>query len=94
MKQIINGKLYNTETADLVADNEFSDGNNRFSHGTASYLYKTKKGNFFTQYVTLWQGDHDNISPISLEDAKKIYEDLHNHYMEYEEAFGEKPEEA
>jgi hypothetical protein len=94
MKQIIDGKMYNTDTAELVADNEFNDGNNRFSHGTASYLYKTKKGNFFTQYLTQWQGDHDNISPINVEQAKQTYEDLRNHNMEYEEAFGEKPEEA
>lgn len=94
MKQIINGKMYNTDTADLVADNEFNDGNNRFSDGTASYLYKTKKGNFFTQYLTQWQGDYDNISPINVEQAKQIYEDLQNHHMEYEEAFGVKPEEA
>ena len=46
MKKVINGKMYNTETADLIAswDNGFSESD--FNH--CSYkLYRTKKGSWF-----------------------------------------------
>lgn len=94
MKQIIDSKLYNTETAELVADNEFQNGSNRLNTGSASHLFKTKKGAFFLFHETIWDGQHSSISPLSESEAKDTYEHLHNHKMEYEEAFGVKPEEA
>ena len=45
MKQIIEGKLYNTETATLIASNRYWDGSNFDRGGTNTYLYKSKKGN-------------------------------------------------
>lgn len=93
MKKIINDKLYNTETAETIADNEFSDGSNRLNHGRATTLYKTKKGNFFAYHETCWQDEHDSIEPLTKEEAKAQYEDL-NGDGDYEEIFGEIPEEA
>lgn len=94
MKQIIEGKLYNTETASLVASDRYWDGHNYERRGRNIYLYKTKKGNFFVYHTTLWQGELDSIEAISLEEAKGYYETLTEHGMEYKEAFGEDPEEA
>lgn len=46
MKKVINGKVYNTETADLIA--EYSNG---YRYNDFNYLeetlYRTKKGQFF-----------------------------------------------
>ncbi len=93
MRRIINGKAYDTKTADLIADDEFSDGNNQFSHGRASYLYRTPKGNFFAVHVTCWQGEHDSIRPLTKGEAKEMFESLLNQ-GDWEAAFGEPPEEA
>lgn len=76
MKKIIGGKQYDTEKAELVADNSFTDGSNRLNHGRAMYLYKTKKGNFFCLYVTCWQGEHDSIKPLTIDEAKELFEEL------------------
>lgn len=46
IKQVINGKLYNTETATLVKDYEFSNPGD--FHYLYQGLYKTAKGAWFT----------------------------------------------
>ena len=94
MKKIINGKVYNTETAIEIASDEYWDGSNRSRHGRNTYLYKTNKGNFFIFNKTNWQGELDSIEPISKEQSMDLFEQLEEHEIEYEEAFGVKPEEA
>ena len=94
MKDICWGKLYNTDTADLVASNRYWDGHNWERKGRNRYLYKTKKGNFFLQETTLWQGEKDRIEPITQTDAESYYEDLSEKEMEFSEAFGREPEEG
>jgi len=92
MKAIRHGKLYDTETADLVAHDRYWDGRNYERDGRNIFLYKTKKGNFFLHRTTLWQGERDSIEPVSESEAKYWYEELPEHEMEYAEAFGEEPE--
>ena len=48
MKKSINGKIYNTETAELICRNSRGSypGSGNFSDWS-SKLYRTKKGNFF-----------------------------------------------
>ena len=94
MRQIVNGKLYDTEKAQLVAHDRYWDGSNWDRHGRNSYLYKTRKGNFFVYHQTFWQGERDRIQPVTESEARLWYETLPEHEMEYEEAFGEPPEEA
>lgn len=50
MKQVINGKLYNTDTAIKLAVTTFRDA----SYNPLSYveLFVTKKGNFFLNFGT------------------------------------------
>ena len=71
MKQIVEEKLYNTETAILLASNRYWDGHNYDRAGRNRYLYKTRKGNFFLFNTTLWQGEFDNIQPIGYSEAKQ-----------------------
>jgi len=94
VKQIIGGKIYDTKTADLVAHDRYWDGHNWDRRGRNTFLYKTKKGNFFLFHTTCWQGERDYIEPITKDEAKQWYEDLPEHEMEWEEAFGETPAEA
>jgi len=92
MEQIINGKLYDTSTADLIADDKYWDGHNWDRQGRSKSLFKTKKGNYFMFYETRWQGEKDNIHPISKEEAKQEFENLSEIKQEFEDAFNEKPE--
>jgi hypothetical protein len=94
MKQIINGKVYDTKTAALVASNRYWDGSNWERNGRNTYLYKTAKGNYFVKHTTCWQGERDYLEAVSVEEAKELYERLPEREMEYKDAFGVDPEEA
>ena len=94
MKKIIDRLLYDTETAEEIASDEYWDGRNRDRNGRNTILYKTKKGNYFAFHKTRWQGELDRIEPLSKEVAMKLYESLEEHEVGYEEAFGVAPEEA
>lgn len=50
MKKIINGKLYNTETAELITEWENGFTYNDFSY-VSETLYQTKKGAYFIFYI-------------------------------------------
>jgi len=91
MKQVINGKLYNTETADAIADNTFRDGTNRRNQGRCTTLYKTRSGKFFAHHETSWQGEHNNIEPLTAAEAKECFEDFRGDADQYEDVFGEAP---
>lgn len=94
MREIINGKVYDTEKATLVADDRYWDGRNWDRRGRNTYLYRTPKGQFFLFRTTQWQGERSSIEPISREEAKEWYEQLPEKHLGYEEVFGEVPEEA
>jgi hypothetical protein len=94
MKQIIDGKLYDTDTATLLASNRYWDGHNFERQGRNTYLYKTSKGNFFLHNTTMWEGEHDTIEVIDESAAKEMYENLYEKEVEYQEAFGVEPEEG
>ena len=94
MKQVISGKQYDTESAILIADDRYWDGHDWGRNCRNKYLYKTKKGNYFLMTTTLWAGERDYLESLSKEIAKGCYENLPEHEMEWEVAFGEPPEEA
>lgn len=87
MKAIIEGRLYDTETATLVAGDDVWGGRNKF-------LYRTKRGRWFLCHYTQWQGEHNRIEPIGVCRAQQSYEDLTCHEITYKQAFGIEPEEA
>ena len=92
MIQIINGKKYNTETANVVASDRYWDGHNFERQGRNKYLYKTPIGNFFVLHETCWEGERDSIKAIDLVEAMRIYEELPEHETEFEQAFEMAPE--
>jgi hypothetical protein len=94
MKQIIDRKVYDTETATLITSDRYWDGSNFERSGRNTYLYKTKNGNYFSYHTTQWQGERDSIEALTVEQAKDLYEQLPEHEADFEAAFGEKPEEA
>lgn len=92
MKRIINGKLYNTETAEELCSNEYRQNSaNRLNNGRCTTIYKTKSGLFFAYHETRWQGERDNIEPLTIADAKQYFEDFDGNADCYDEIFGEPP---
>jgi hypothetical protein len=53
--EIINGKRYSTETATLIAGNDYWDGQNWERRGRNEFLYRTPRGNYFLLSLTQWQ---------------------------------------
>ena len=96
IKQIINGKRYNTETATVIADNEYWDGSNHERCGRNTHLYRTDNGAYFAGHSTQWEGERDYIEVLSEDEALALYEQLNaRDAMPFEEAFpGRKLEEA
>lgn len=104
MKKIIDGKIYNTETATLLYtdDNGLGRGDFNFEDET---LYKTPRGRYFvfgeggamTQYGRPVDGNARtagrNIIPLSTQEAIKLLEKYNAHEVLISE-FSEHLEEA
>ena len=102
MKKIINGKMYNTETAEYLGSWDNGLSNSDF-HVISEFLYKTRKGTYFihgkggamTKYADRAGSmycEGERITPISEEEARRWAEN--NLSAEnYADIFGE-PEEA
>lgn len=92
---IIDGKRYNTETATVIASNEYWDGSNYERHGSNTHLYRSPRGRYFIGHSTRWEGSRSRIEAITEAAALKLYEELPEHEVEFEEAFpGRVAEEA
>lgn len=88
MSTVINRKRYSTDSATLIAGDDYWDGHNFERHGRQTYLYRTAKGAYFTVHLTQWQGEQDNIAPVSEDEAVSLYEGaLTEHRVPYTEAF-------
>ena len=97
MKKVIDGKVYNTETATEIEEywNGFSTSDFKYCCET---LYKTKRGNFFlcgkggamSKYSESCSGNcrcgGEGIIPLTLEEAKAWVEAHANE--QYEALFG------
>jgi hypothetical protein len=94
MSKVIDGKRYSVSTAKLLASDEYWDGHNFERNGRNCFLYKTPGGAFFEVNLTQWQGERDTLLAISREEAMRLWEDLPEHKVTYEEAFDVVVEEA
>lgn len=87
MKYVMNGKMYDTETSEVILRYKTRDldvflFSARFTPCDV-YLYKTKKGNYFTLKVL---PDKTITNVVSEETVKKIL--LEHNYDKYAELFG------
>lgn len=104
MEKVVNGKLYNTETAELVS--EWDNGcNGGDFHRYSEELYRTKKGNWFIYKdggpmscmsvpsgSNNWTGSED-IEPLQPEEAFEVME-RHNNTKAIAKHFPNRVEEA
>ena len=102
MKKIINGKMYDTETAEAIC--EFNTGDESDCEFIDECLYRKKTGEFFlvgrggscSNYAFKeWRGNiyfspdcMPTIVPINENEAKKFIE-AHGEVEDYERLFGE-----
>lgn len=87
MRYVMDGKMYDTETSEVILRYKTRDldvflFSARFTSCDA-YLYKTKKGNYFTLKVL---PDKTITNVVSEETVKKIL--LDHNYDKYAELFG------
>lgn len=82
MKLVVFGKLYDTATSSVVAN----DLDDNWDGNDFVFLYRTPEGLFFVYGL---QGGEYKIQPITLSEARVLYEELPVHLMSLEEAFGE-----
>ncbi len=87
MQRVIHGIRYDTEKATVIAHDVYWDGHNFERHGRNTWLYRTPNGRYFAVTGTLWQGERDILTPLSPEEARRMYEQLPEHEVPYEEAF-------
>lgn len=88
MTRIVNRKKYSTETATLIASDEYWDGSNWERSGRNTFLYRTPGGEYFTVNLTQWQGERDTLEPITQDEAIHLFEnELSEHQVSYSEAF-------
>ena len=89
MEKEINGTIYNTEQATLIAHDHYFDGHNWDRNGVNQYLYRTDSNEFFIHRISLWAGEpHDDIFPIDRDGAiGKYHTELSEHEVSVDEAF-------
>ena len=76
MIRVVAGKRYRTDTATLIAHDEYWNGHTWEQGGRNTFLFRTPKGNFFAQYQTLWQGEINKIVPLEIKEAIALYQSL------------------
>lgn len=91
--RVIGGKLYTTETAEVMVETRMSYSN--MDKGHPLILYRTRKGNFFLveyrAYVDTGEPSPGEFTVLTLEEARAWVEKWANE--KYERVFG-LPEEA
>ncbi len=88
MTRTVGGRRYSVADAELIADDAFWDGHNFERHGRNTFLYKTKTGNYFSVTLTQWQGERDELTPLTQEEAIALYERLDDaDALQFEYAF-------
>lgn len=85
--EVIGGKRYNTDNADLIADDAYWDGKNYERRGRNRFLFKTQKGNYFQVQRTQWREEVERLTPLTQDEAITVWEELPEHHVSFEDAF-------
>ena len=87
MIEIIGGKRYRTETAELLASDAYADGTSHERIGRNTFLFRTPNGSFFMQHQTMWDRERDCLTPLARDEAVQVYTELPVKMMDFEQAF-------
>ena len=94
MEAIVNRLSYDTDTAVLLADDNYWDGNNWQRRGRNAFLYKSPGSRYFRHNTTIWEGEQEAIAPLSKAEAQDLFEELREKRVSWEAAFDEVVEKA
>ena len=84
---VIEGKRYRTDTATLLAHDEYWNGYNCEQGGRNTFLFRTPKGNFFAQHQTLLPGEINRITPLNTTEAIALYQSLYKKEVPFRVVF-------
>jgi hypothetical protein len=84
---VVTGKRYRTDTATLIAHDEYWNGYNCEQGGRNTFLFRTPRGNFFAQYQSLLPGEINKIVPLEIKEAIALYQSLHEKEVPFRVVF-------
>ena len=87
MWEVIGGKRYRTEGAELLASDAYGENGTRERVGRNSFLFRTANGSYFMQLQTTWERETDCLSPLARDEALKVYTELPVKLVDIELAF-------
>jgi hypothetical protein len=85
--EVIGGKRYSTADSVKIAKDAYGDEPNWKRRGRNWFLFRTKNGDYFSVTRSRWGVDRDAPTPLSQDDAIKVWEELPVHLVTFEEAF-------
>jgi hypothetical protein len=85
MKQAINGLIYDTEKAIVLARTD--DDMSYECYFNRTMLYRTEKGNYFKSTEPAFFNESRKITPLEVHQAVKEYNKLSVQLVDFEQAF-------
>ncbi len=87
MTAVIADQCYSTETASLLAHDASWDGRHWDRDGRNVFLFRTPNGQYFRQVRARWARERDYLEALALEAAIRLYWQLPERALRFEEAF-------
>ncbi len=76
MAAVIDGRVYDTDAATLIAHDGYWQGQNLERPGRTTYLFRMPDGTYFLEQRTAWHIEEDHIEPLTSLEALQLYEEL------------------
>jgi hypothetical protein len=89
MDLVLDGGLYTTTQAALLAHDAGPDGVTWERAGRNTFLFRDPSGIYFAEHRTAWSTESDYMEPLSAGQARQLYEQLPLHEVEPDVAFAE-----
>jgi len=87
MTLVVAGKRYRTDTATLLAHDEYWNGHAYEQDDHNTFLFRTPNGSFFAQYQTLLPVITGKIVPLDRDEAMSLYHSLYKKEVPFAVAF-------
>lgn len=87
MTRVVGSKRYCTDTATLLAHDEYWNGHAYEQNGRNTFLFRTPNGSFFAQHQTLLPVITGEIVPLDKEEAMSLYHSLYRKEVPFAIAF-------
>ena len=84
---VVDGKRYRTDTATLLAHDEYWNGHTYEQDGCNTFLFRTPNGNYFAQYQTLLPVITGKVVPLDQSEAMSLYHTLYRKELPFAVAF-------